>query len=88
MLLGNLCCLGRTQDPDGKSDAAKGIREYVVGTGRTNHRPFATPEATSEVRNADTCGVLKLTLLPHGYSSEFIPEAGKNFRDSGTGRCQ
>jgi acid phosphatase type 7 len=76
------------QDPDGKSDAAKGIREFVVGTGGKNHRPFATPEATSEVRNADTYGVLKLMLPPHGYSWEFIPEAGKTFRDSGTGRCQ
>ncbi len=76
------------QDPDGKSDPAKGIREFVVGTGGKNHRPFAKPEATSEVRNADTYGVLKLTLLPHGYSWEFIPETGKTFRDSGTGSCQ
>jgi acid phosphatase type 7 len=76
------------QDPEGKPDPAKGIREFVVGTGGKNHRPFAKPETTSEVRNADTYGVLKLTLLPHGYGWEFIPEAGKTFRDSGTGSCQ
>ncbi|MGD0401712.1 MAG: metallophosphoesterase [Candidatus Acidiferrales bacterium] len=76
------------QDPDGKPDPQKGIREFVVGTGGKNHRPFAKPEATSEVRNADTFGVLKLTLRPHSYEWEFIPEAGKTFRDSGTGSCQ
>jgi acid phosphatase type 7 len=76
------------QDPDGKPDSARGIREFVVGTGGKSHRPFAKPEAASEVRNADTFGVLKLTLHAHGYDWEFIPEAGKNFRDSGTGSCQ
>jgi len=75
------------QDPDGKPDPARGIREFVVGTGGKNHRPFGKPLATSEVRNADTFGVLKLTLHPHSYDWEFIPEAGKSFRDSGTGAC-
>jgi hypothetical protein len=76
------------QDPDGRADSGRGIREFVVGTGGKSHRPFATPLATSEVRNADTYGVLKLTLHPHGYDWEFLPEAGKSFRDSGTGSCQ
>ena len=75
------------QDPDGKPDP-KGVREFVVGTGGKSHRPFAKPEATSEVRNADTFGVLKLTLHSHSYDWEFIPEAGKTFRDSGAGSCQ
>jgi hypothetical protein len=76
------------QDPDGRADPNHGIREFVVGTGGKSHRPFATPLPTSEVRNADTYGVLKLTLHPHGYDWEFLPEAGKSFRDSGSGRCQ
>jgi hypothetical protein len=75
------------QDPDGKLDTAQGIREFVVGTGGKSHRPFATPLPTSEIRNADTFGVLKLTLHPDSYDWEFIPEAGKAFRDSGSGRC-
>ena len=75
------------QNSDGKSDAARGIREFVVGTGGKSHRPFATPLPTSEARNADTYGVLKLTLHPRGYDWEFIPEAGKTFRDSGSGSC-
>ena len=76
------------QNPDGKADPAHGVREFVVGTGGKNHRPFATPLATSEVRNADTFGVLKLTLHTKGYDWEFIPEAGKTFRDLGSGSCQ
>jgi hypothetical protein len=75
------------QNPEGKPDPTKGIREFVVGTGGKSHRPFGKPEATSEVRNADTFGVLKLTLHPHSYDWEFIPEAGKSFRDSGSGSC-
>jgi acid phosphatase type 7 len=75
------------QDPDGRADPSRGIREFVVGTGGKNHRPFGPPLATSEVRNADSFGVLKLTLRQSGYDWEFIPEAGKTFTDSGSGTC-
>jgi Calcineurin-like phosphoesterase len=75
------------QDPDGKADSARGIREFVVGTGGKNHRPFTEPHVNSEVRNADAFGVLKLTLSTNGYDWQFIPEADKTFADSGTGTC-
>ena len=75
------------QTPLAKPDAARGIREFVVGTGGKSHRPFAPPHANSEVRNTDTFGVLKLTLRPGAYDWQFIPEAGKTFTDSGTGSC-
>jgi acid phosphatase type 7 len=75
------------QDPDGNPDPTRGIREFVAGTGGRSHRPFAAPLPTSEVRNADTFGVLKMTLHPSGYEWEFIPEAGKIFHDSGAGLC-
>jgi hypothetical protein len=75
------------QDPDGKADASGGIREFVVGTGGKNHRPFGVPKTNSEVRNADTFGVLKLVLRPHGYDWQFIPEPGKSFTDSGADQC-
>jgi acid phosphatase type 7 len=75
------------QDPDGKSDPAHGIREFVVGTGGKSHRPFIVPLPNSEARNADTFGVLKLTLHPNSYDWEFIPEAGESFTDSGRGAC-
>jgi hypothetical protein len=75
------------QDPDGKLDQEHGIREFVIGTGGKNHRPFGQAEAASEVRDATAFGVLKLTLKPDGYDWEFIPEEGKSFTDSGSGSC-
>jgi hypothetical protein len=75
------------QDPDGKPDEQRGMREFVVGSGGKNHRPLATPQPNSELRNNDTYGVLKLTLKPGAYDWQFIPEAGKNFTDSGSGAC-
>jgi acid phosphatase type 7 len=76
------------QDPDGKGDAAHGIREFVVGTGGKSHRPFGVAKTNSESRNADAFGVLKLVLRPNGYDWQFIPEPGKAFTDSGNGQCQ
>jgi acid phosphatase type 7 len=75
------------QTPEGKADAAHGIREFVVGTGGKSHRPFGIAEANSEVRNADAFGVLKLALLPGKYQWEFVPEEGKTFFDSGEAVC-
>jgi hypothetical protein len=76
------------QDPSEKLDLQRGIREFVVGTGGKNsHRTLGTPKANSEVRQADTFGVLKLTLYSEGYKWEFVPEAGKTFTDSGSGTC-
>ncbi len=75
------------QTPDGAADPVRGIREFVVGTGGKNHRPFGEPKPNSEVRDATAFGVLKLTLKPGGYDWQFVPEAGKSFTDSGTGVC-
>lgn len=75
------------QTPDAQPDPKRGIREFVVGTGGKNHRPFGAPHANSEIRNADSFGVLKLTLRARDYDWQFIPEAGKTFTDSGSGTC-
>jgi|ERR1043166_975090 hypothetical protein len=75
------------QTPDGTPDAARGIREFVAGTGGKSHRPFGPPHANSEVRDTEAFGVLKLTLLPGRYRWEFVPEEGKTFTDSGSGTC-
>jgi hypothetical protein len=75
------------QNPDGAADPKRGIREFVVGTGGKNHRPFGAIKPNSESRNADAFGVLKLTLRTNGYDWQFIPEAGKTFTDSGSGSC-
>ena len=68
-------------------DTARGIREFVVGTGGKTHTNFATIRANSEVRNNDTFGFLKLTLHPSSYDWQFVPEPGKTFADSGSTAC-
>ena len=75
------------QTPDGAHDSARGIREFVVGTGGKGLRPFGAPKPNSEARNADAFGVLKLTLHANSYDWQFIPEEGKGYSDSGSGVC-
>jgi hypothetical protein len=75
------------QDPDGKIDPENGIREIVVGTGGRSHDPLGFAMDNSEARNMDTFGVIKVTLMPHGYTWEFIPVEGSTFTDSGSGVC-
>ena len=76
------------QAPDGSLDSARGIREFVVGTGGASLLPFRTQIArNSEVRDNTAFGVLKLTLDSTSYDWEFLPEAGRAFRDVGTGYC-
>jgi Calcineurin-like phosphoesterase len=75
------------QNPDGTADASRGIREFVVGTGGKNLRPFGAVRANSEVHSLEAFGVLKLTLLSGRYQWEFVPQAGKSFTDSGAGTC-
>ena len=75
------------QNPEGNPDPDHGIREFVVGTGGRSHTPLGYPKPNSEVRDDQTYGVLKLTLSPGKYRWEFIPVAGKTFRDSGEGVC-
>jgi acid phosphatase type 7 len=75
------------QTSSGVADPARGIKEFVVGTGGRSHRAFGTIRANSEVRNSDTYGVLKLTLHTSSYEWQFVPEAGKTFSDSGSGSC-
>jgi hypothetical protein len=75
------------QSPSGSADRARGIREFVVGTGGRELRPFRAIVAHSEVHEADTFGVLKLTLHPDGYEWKFVPVAGEGFTDSGASGC-
>lgn len=76
------------QDPYGNADPKNGIREIVVGTGGRSHDPLGFPIHNSETRNADSFGVLKLTLWPGKYYWEFIPvDSVHGFRDSGEGVC-
>ena len=75
------------QDPTGQADPGRGIRTFVVATGGAPLRDFKFIEPNSEARNAETHGVLKMTLRPTGYDWEFLPIPGKSFTDSGSDEC-
>ena len=75
------------QSPSGAPDPARGIREFVVGTGGAERYGIKTVHPNSQVRNTNTFGVLKLTLHASSYDWQFVPEAGKTFTDSGTTSC-
>ena len=75
------------QTPSAAADPARGIREFIVGTGGAGLYSFATPLPNSEVRDDASFGVLKLTLSDGSYTWEFIPIAGDSFTDSGSGTC-
>jgi hypothetical protein len=73
--------------PDGTVDEAKGIREFVVGTGGDSHYRLHETISGSERRIQSVYGVLQLTLRPDGYDWSFVPEPGAQENDSGTARC-
>jgi acid phosphatase type 7 len=75
------------QDPNGKADPQRGIREFVVGTGGRSLNEISDPIANTEVYNDQTYGVLKLTRHPKKYEWEFVPVEGETFSDSGDARC-
>jgi hypothetical protein len=75
------------QDPAGRRDDARGVRQFVVGTGGNGHYPFGPAAPHSEVRHTGTYGVLRLALHPDRYEWRFVPEPGADFTDAGTGRC-
>ena len=71
----------------GSIDTARGIRQFVIGTGGRSHYGFGTPITGSEVRNSTAYGVLKVTLKSNSYDWQFLPVAGQTFTDSGTTAC-
>jgi hypothetical protein len=75
------------QTPTGVADAARGIRQFTVGTGGKSHYRFGTIVANSQVRSTGTFGVLELTLNAGSYDWQFVPEAGKTFTDTGSANC-
>ena len=75
------------QDPSDRVDAARGIREFVVGTGGAGLYRFTGSAANVEASDATTYGALSLTLRPTGYDWSFVAAAGGSFTDSGSGDC-
>ena len=74
------------QTPSGQLDQARGIREFVAGTGGAGNYTFGATQPNSEVRYNSTPGVLKFTLYADHYDWQFIPTSG-SFTDSGSGSC-
>lgn len=67
---------------------ADGVRLFVVGTGGGNLRTFDDlPLETTDARNDDTWGVLKLTLGDGRYDWNFLGVEGSTFTDAGSGTC-
>jgi hypothetical protein len=74
------------QDPSGRLDTTRGIRQFVVGTGGAHLTQFVGTKPNSEARGL-AWGVIKFTLGVGRYQWEFIPVAGESFRDSGSDLC-
>ncbi len=75
------------QDADGNLDLARGIREFVVGTGGAELRGWGTVKPNSQVRNNQTHGVILFKLYPDHYTWNFLPSEGGTFTDQGIGFC-
>src|SRR5262245_49913728 len=76
------------QAGDGRPDPARGIRQFIVGTGGVNaDYRFVTTKPNSEARITGQNGVLKLTLLADSYQWEFVTTPNGAVADSGTGQC-
>ena len=75
------------QDPAGNADAARGLREFTIGTGGQNSNSLVTVAANSEKRANGTYGVLRFTLVPNGYTWSYLLAAGKTLTDAGSALC-
>ena len=74
------------QDATGMLDLARGVREFVVGTGGRGLRPFVSVRPNSQTRSASSLGVLELTLGRGAYAWRYRSAVG-TFRDGGSTRC-
>ena len=72
---------------NGSVNAARGMVEFVVGTGGREHYAFLSILPASRARNSTAWGVLKLTLSPRSWTSRFVPIAGRTYSDTASGTC-
>ena len=73
-------------NPAGIADPARGLHQFVVGTGGRSHYGLRA-DSRRVAGNATAFGVLKLTLHPASFDFSFVPEAGQTYSDSGTIAC-
>jgi 3',5'-cyclic AMP phosphodiesterase CpdA len=72
------------QDVDGRSDA-RGLRQFIVGTGGARLYDFQRQEPHSQSRHR-AAGVLRLTLMASSYEWAFVDTTGAVL-DAGTDAC-
>ncbi|HEV3069416.1 MAG TPA: chitobiase/beta-hexosaminidase C-terminal domain-containing protein [Streptosporangiaceae bacterium] len=75
------------QNGSGTIDNTYGVREFIVGTGGAGLEPPGTEVLTSQVLNATTHGIIKMTLHNGSYSWQFINNGESTFTDSGSANC-
>jgi hypothetical protein len=86
VLDGHLHTYGRfaPQNPSGAVDTARGIRQFIVGTGGDSHAGLKGSHNVQFTQKA--FGVIKLTLHPSSYDWKFVTVAGATI-DSGSQPC-
>jgi acid phosphatase type 7 len=74
--------------PSGERSSARGIRQFIVGTGGARGGSQQGPdEPRVQAKKVGAPGVLKLHLGSGFYHWRFVPVAGRNYTDSGRARC-
>ncbi|MBI4888741.1 MAG: metallophosphoesterase [Acidobacteria bacterium] len=73
------------QDPDGRPDPQRGLRQFIVGTGGAALAAAGRAHANSDVVWS-VYGVLELVLRPGSYTWRFLSETGAP-ADVGAGLC-
>ena len=74
-------------------DEARGMRQFVVGTGGAWLTPMRFAPDNSEARHNARHGVLRLDLFDNGYTWEFVAVAGESdggvasYADQGAAPC-
>src|SRR5215213_5188482 len=72
--------------PSGERSSARGIRQFIVGTGGARGEPQHGPdEPRVQAKKVGAPGVLKLESGSGFYHWRFVPVAGRNYTESGRG---
>ena len=74
------------QDPDGRPDPQRGIRQFIVGTGGAMLTLPVGVHVNSDVVWSSLHGVLELVLRADSYTWRFLSETGAA-ADVGAGLC-
>ena len=76
------------QDPDGRPDSRRGIRQFIAGTGGVPLYEFRAAVKPNSEKRIRQHGILKLTLMSDSYTWEFLPVVTSALdRDQGADVC-